>query len=400
MSRVFLLPDLGEGLQEAEIIDWHVKPGDRVVVDDVLVSVETAKAVVDVPSPYAGIIEILHGEIGDMMPVGKPLVTFSGSDVSRPEALPQHATQDSASRDAGSQDAGSVVGQLQFADMVSDEHFLVGREREPVPASPAGASGMRRLVQELQQDLGHVMAVSTEDQSAKPVVQTASSQPVLKPAEPVASAPVWQPLSGVRREMARVMARAQAEVCLVTVHEEADLHHWHEKEKIMPRLLRALVRAVEQEPALNAWYDAEKQVRQLLPDIHVGIAVDDPQGLFVPVLRHAQKLEQKGFVQALSALKRGVREHALAPSDFAGATISVSNFGSIGGLFATPVVVPPQVAILGAGRCVERLVMKKHQQIVSRRFLPLSLSFDHRAVTGGEATRFLMAVITDLSLAE
>jgi pyruvate dehydrogenase E2 component (dihydrolipoamide acetyltransferase) len=198
--------------------------------------------------------------------------------------------------------------------------------------------------------------------------------------------------------MARVMAQAQAEVVLTTLTDDADLHAWQPGSDLTVRLVRALVVACRAEPALNAWFDGEELTRTLHPQVDVGIAVDTPDGLFVPALRNADMLDARSIREGISRLRQQVEARSLPASELTGYTISLSNFGKFAGRYATPIVVPPSVAILGAGRVLHALVPVMGG-VETHRLLPLSLSFDHRCVTGGEAARFLRAVLDDLALA-
>src|SRR5437763_575523 len=244
----FVLPDLGEGLQEAELVAWHVGEGDHVVADQPLVSVETEKAVVEVPSPQDGKIARLCVQPGDRLKVGAPLVEF--------EEGPRT-------------DSGTIVGELSVA------------------ASPP----------------------------------------------------------------------------------------------------------------LNAWYDGRTMERRLLKQIDLGLAVDTEDGLFVPVLRNIGERDAADLRRGIEAMKKDVRARKVPVAELRGQTITLSNFGMFAGRFAALVIVPPQVAILGAGRITERPVVAEGN-VAAHRILPLSLTFDHRAVTGGEAARFLKATIEDLEKAD
>jgi pyruvate dehydrogenase E2 component (dihydrolipoamide acetyltransferase) len=205
-------------------------------------------------------------------------------------------------------------------------------------------------------------------------------------------------LRGVRRAMARSMTQAHAEVAEVTVVDDADIDAWKDGEDTTLRLIRAIVAACKVEPALNAWYDSHAVGRRVLEKIDMGIAVDTSDGLFVPVLRDVGNRKPDDLRKGLDALKKDVRARTVPPEELRGYTITLSNFGKFGGRYADPVVVPPTVAILGAGHSRPEVVAVDGKPAVHQ-ILPLSLSFDHRAVTGGEATRFLAAAIGDLRLA-
>jgi len=213
-----------------------------------------------------------------------------------------------------------------------------------------------------------------------------------------ADGPVAEKLHGVRRAMFLHMARAGREVVRATVTGEADIHAWPAGADPTVRLIRAIVGACQASPSLNAWLDAKAETRILHRQVDLGIALETDDGLFTPVLRDAGRLADDELRQRLEVLKRDVAARTVARDALVGQTITLSNFGTHGGLFAELVVVPPQVAILGAGRALDRMVVVDGAPAV-RRMIPLSLSFDHRAVTGVEAMRFLNAAIDALQRA-
>ena len=206
-------------------------------------------------------------------------------------------------------------------------------------------------------------------------------------------------LKGVRRNMARVMADAHAKVVATTLSDDAHIHAWIPGNDVTVRLVRAIVAACREVPALNAWFDGDKLTRTLHPHVDIGIAVDTDDGLFVPALRNADVLDARGVREAVNRLRVQVGDRSIPATELSGYTISLSNFGMFAGRYATPIVVPPCVAIVAAGR-------GRHQMtpviggFESHRVIPLSLTFDHRACTGGEAARFLKALLDDLALAQ
>jgi pyruvate dehydrogenase E2 component (dihydrolipoamide acetyltransferase) len=197
-----------------------------------------------------------------------------------------------------------------------------------------------------------------------------------------------EPLKGMRRAMAQRMALAHAQVVPTTVIDEADIDAWSKEADITIRLVQAIAAACKAEPSLNAWYNAEAGERRLLSRVDVGIAVDLEGGLLVPVLRNVGERDSADLRAGLDRMRADAAARSIPPEELRGATITLSNFGMIGGRFASLVVVPPQVAIIGAGRAEQRVVVDQGQQVI-RLMLPLSLTFDHRIVTGGEAARFL-----------
>ncbi len=192
------------------------------------------------------------------------------------------------------------------------------------------------------------------------------------------------------------MARAWREVAHATLHDQADIEAWSAGEDVTCRLVRALVAGCQNEPALNASFDAGSSSLRDNPIINLGLAIDRAEGLFVPVLRDAANMVPKDLRERIEAFKRAVRERILTPADLRSPTITLSNFGTIAGRHASLIVMPPQVAILGAGQIAVGPVQRLDGSIALHRVLPLSLTFDHRAVTGGMAARFLRAVIVDL----
>ena len=360
--RVFNLPDLGEGLQEAEIVEWHVKPGDALESDQAMVSVETDKAIVEVPAPFAGKVEKLFGDAGTKIHVGAPLIGFEGAVA----------------------DTGTIVGDLATKSSAkAAQPRTSSSPRTEVKATPA----VRALARSLNVDLATVEATGPSGTATTDDVKRAARGPL--PAAQTAQ-------KGMRAAMARNMALAHQEVAAVTVIDDADVEHWAKGTSALARLARAIVAAAKAEPGLNAWYDAKADARTVRDEVDLGIAVDLPDGLLVPVLRNAHSTNPDSLASELEQLVAKARERSLSPETLRGATITLSNFGAIGGRYASPMVVPPQVAILGAGRIERRPVVAKDGTLAAHRVLPLSLTFDHRAATGGEAARFLMAVRSDL----
>jgi pyruvate dehydrogenase E2 component (dihydrolipoamide acetyltransferase) len=215
------------------------------------------------------------------------------------------------------------------------------------------------------------------------------------PAPTLPPGAAWEPLRGPRRAMARSMAASRAEVPLSTVCDDADLHAWSRPADYMLRLMRSVIAAWRVEPALNAWYDAASNSRALLDHIDLAIAVDTPQGLLVPVVRNIENKTPEELKAVVAAQKSAAHRRSLPPEDLRDFTLMLSNFGTLAGRYGIPIVVPPAVAILGAGKVRSDAVAVAGAVAVHRR-MPLSLSFDHRCITGGEACRFLAAVIADL----
>lgn len=489
-KKTFILPDLGEGLPDATIVEWFVKVGDTIRLDEPLVSMETAKAVVEVPTPYSGKLIKLGGAAGDVIVTGKLLAEFEldpklpqraeAQDTGHHHGAATHAadadTAQVASVGAASgresiragdgapttnapatgvsetrtevlrEDSGTVVGAMEASDRV---HAELASSVGGVKAVPA----VRALAKKLKVDLARVTASGSDgaitlkdvkdaaangsaallpstagrgaggeglggaghhastrpssSASAPPSPEgrredartslSASGKPMRT--QPPGTAVTGQPeqLKGVRRNMARVMADAHAKVVPTTLVDDADLHAWIGKQDITVRLIRSIVTACKMVPSLNAWFDGENLVRTLHPHVDIGIAVDTDDGLFVPALRNADMLDSAGIRTAIKRLRTQVEDRSIPASELSGYTISLSNFGMFAGRYATPVVVPPTVAIVGAGKLCHDVVAVMGGIEVHRR-MPISLTFDHRAATGGEAARFLKGLLDDLAL--
>ena len=483
-KKTFKLPDLGEGLPDATIVEWFVKEGDTIRLDENLVSMETAKAVVEVPSPVSGKVLKLAGGPGDVIVTGAMLAEFE-IDPKQPQRAegqdtghhhgPSHGAGTPApddgdrvvASDEGGEivqtgqpapkaqaetersDSGTVVGAMQSSDAVRSEAAVaVGG----VKAMPAVRATARKLGVDIARVRGsgsdgvvtmddvkraasgeagalfpsHVgrgvggegaehraAASSSEPSSAlrapspggrreserERTALSASGKPMRTQPPGVSVSGQPEQLKGVRRNMARVMADAHAKVVATTLSDDADIHAWAPGNDVTVRLVRAIVAACKAVPALNAWFDGDKLTRTLHPHVDIGIAVDTDDGLFVPALRNADVLDARGVREAVNRLRAQVGDRSIPASELSGYTISLSNFGMFAGRYATPIVVPPCVAIVAAGR-------GRHQMtpviggFESHRVIPLSLTFDHRACTGGEAARFLKAMLDDLALAQ
>jgi pyruvate dehydrogenase E2 component (dihydrolipoamide acetyltransferase) len=282
-------------------------------------------------------------------------------------------------------DTGTVVGELSREERQS-----------PAPQAPAAPQhaklvqvlpAVRALARKLNVDLGLVQSSGPEGTITRADVERA--------AKSLIDAGPAERLTGMRRAMAQRMAAAHAEVVPASVMDEADIGGWPSGEDATMRLVRAIAAACRAEPALNAWYNAAAGERRLIKRIDIGMAVDTEDGLIVPVLRNVGERDARDLRAGLDRMRADAQARSIPPEELRGATITLSNFGMIGGRFASLVVVPPQVAIIGAGRIGERAVVH-NGQFGARRVLPLSLTFDHRVVTGGEAARFLVALKLDL----
>lgn len=443
--KIFTLPDLGEGLPDAEIVRWHVQEGEMVKLDQILVSVETAKAVVEVPSPIEGSIQKLFAKAGDIVHTGAPLVEFVTSDnnhnqntsiennVGESNTSAHNSNTQNAELDRRN-NAATAAGQLEIGTTIIKEHAplqkqtsdknagshtfnniangnmpnYAGNSNAAIKATPA----IRAMAQQLQIDLATVTATGPngaitksdlEKAAASISSSSASSSFTHSSFNPTSSsslsseAPLedYLPLKGVRRAMAHSMAKSHAEVVPITVMDDAKLLHWSANEDITVRIIQAIIQGIQKEPDINGWFDTKTLSRRLIKELHLGIAMDTADGLFVPVIHNADKLNRVELRTALDTLKKKVLDRSISPEDLRGATFTLSNVGVFAGRYANPVVIPPMLAILATGKIREEVVAVKGEMRICR-VLPLALTFDHRVVTGGEATRFLAEMLESL----
>lgn len=408
--KTFHLPDLGEGLPDAEIVEWLVSEGDSVELDQPMVSMETAKAVVEVPSPYKGQVITLHGQAGDVIKTGAPLADFevagsqetdaASSDDPTGQADASDESEAIADTSADRQDSGTVVGNVESGNEVLTEHLSTAGGHKMTPA-------VRALAKKLKVDPADCTPTGRDGVITLADVKQAAEQgpthktprapaPAARP--PVEGAGEWLPVRGTRRAMARSMVQSHAQVVPTTLMDDADIHHWLPTEDMTVRLLRALWVASQHEPGLNAWFDGENDQRMVHQDMHVGVAVDTPDGLMVAALREVNRKNAQQLRDDIDRLREQSIARSIPPEAMKDYTIMLSNFGKFAGRYATPVIAPPCVAIVAAG-AVRHEVVPVMGGIETHRVMPISLTFDHRSVTGGEAARFLSALLTDLSAA-
>lgn len=397
MANEFRLPDIGEGLTEAEVVRWAVPVGGSVAVDETVVELETDKAVVEIPSPYAGVI-LHHGAAeGEVVAVGEVLVVVGGDG----EAWPQE----------GEAQAEPVVGTLGAQ---AEELETV---RRPAPArSVEGAVKALPLVRKLARDLGVDLAAMTgsgaDGRITRDDVMTAADVEEIPEEEPAGAREVTaasadgerRPLSKLRRTIAANMTRAWAEIPHVTTFDEVDatrllamraaLERRHGTKVPMEALvLKAVIPVLEEYPELNATLDGDHLVLHRHHDL--GIAVDTPEGLVVAVVRGAGGRSVLDLAAEVARLGSAAKDRSLEVSELSGQTFTVSNIGALGGGFGTPIVPPGTVAILSVGRAADKPVVRDGR-ITAAPLMPLSLSYDHRVVDGGLGRRFISMLIDNL----
>lgn len=424
MARfVFRLPDVGEGTAEAEIVAWHVKTGDAVAEDQPLVDVMTDKATVEITSPQAGVVAVLHGQPGDMAPVGGPLVELdtAGEAGAAPAPAPAPAPVPAAA--AAPAPAPEPAAEARPAprpdpvrmhsrtppplDFAAGAAVPVRREGERPLASPA----VRRRAREMGIDLRRVAGSGPAgriDPQDLVNYQIAGAQPVA-PAAPGGPVPLEGTkeikIIGLRRKIAEKMQAAKRHIPHITYVEEVDAtdlealrqHLNANRRKDQPKLtllpffVRALIKAVPHHPQMNARYDDEAGVLTQYEGLHLGIATQGPNGLLVPVLRHAEALDLWRCAAEIARVTQAARDGTATRDELQGSTLTLTSLGPLGGITHTPVINWPEVAIIGPNKLVERPVVKDGQ-IVVRRMMNISSSFDHRIIDGWDAASFIQRI--------
>jgi pyruvate dehydrogenase E2 component (dihydrolipoamide acetyltransferase) len=368
VANAFRLPDLGEGLTEGEVARWLVAEGQEISEDDGLVEIQTDKATVDIPSPYAGTVLAILVTEGEVVPVGTELVLI-GDPGERPgaEGARDNLSQAQVSSGAGAAGASYKLSQVSSA--------ATGR----VQATPV----VRRIAQELGVDLASVAGSGPGGRITEEDVRSAAS---------AGGEGRREPLRGVRRVIAEHMTRAHREVPPVTWVEECDLEAVP-LELLLASVVRATAESLVEFPELNARFDGDAIV--YLDRYDVGVAVQTEDGLVVPVVRGANAKSVEELAAEIADLAERARAGELAPDELRGSTFTVTSAGKLAGLFQTPIVNHPEVAILSIGRVAPRAVVRDGEVVV-RRIGTLAITFDHRVVDGARAAAFGLAVIARL----
>lgn len=413
-ERVFNLPDLGEGLEDAEIVEWKVSEGDTVKLNQPLVDVNTAKALVEIPSPWAGKVVKLHGADGDVVKVGEPLITVDVEAAESAVAAPAGETE-AEGTEAPKREAvlvGYGVNPEEAAKRSRPRLRPPGERKAPAaagsappPGRVAAAPPVRRLAKEMGVDLTVIEGTGPSGRvTREDVIKAAGTErPAAAGAEPGSRLPRFEgpeeriPVRGVRRMIAQKMSRSWAEIPHVTTFHLADATHIEGLRKELTAqtgvkvtavsvVVRALAEVCEEHPKLNSSYDTEAGELVLKKACHVGIATDTDQGLVVPVVRDAGAKGIVSLAREIAELVAASRERRATPEDLTGGTITVTNVGTFGSEFGTPIINFPEVAILAIGTIKPRaLVVDGEIQV--RPAATLSLSFDHRVIDGAEADR-------------
>jgi pyruvate dehydrogenase E2 component (dihydrolipoamide acetyltransferase) len=404
MAFEFRFPDVGEGIAEGQLVRWLVAVGDTVRADQTLAEIETDKAVVEIPSPRTGTVMRLGVGEGDTIQVGEILVVIGENDDVTAPSEPSAASV-------------SVVGALPATHTVlpPPPEMAASAVSDASPTRILAIPSVRKLARELGVDLTQVRPTGPRGRIRREdVLQATSPAPatVVPAAAERASErqgeETLQPLPNLRRTIAEAMVRAASTAVPITTTDETDVTELVALRQrsnvaaegvhvtLLPFMMKAVVAALRLHPMLNATLDEDLRHLRLKHAYHLGIATDTPDGLVVPVVRHVDQKTILTLAQELQQLTALARERRIALADLRGGTFTISNYGAIGGLFATPMLHLPQVAILGVGRLIDKPVVHEGE-IAVRTMLPLSLTFDHRAMDGAHAQRFLNELMGYLS---
>ncbi len=408
MAYEFKFPDIGEGLTEGEIIRWLVKEGDEIKEGQPLVEVETDKALAEIPSPKTGVILKILAKEKEVVKVGQVIVVFGekGETLAAPPPRPKSV---------------GVVGELEEAP---EEIPAIAVKAEPVRpvlvsehamATPA----VRALAKELGVDINKVKGTGPEGRVLERDVRAMAEgketpvEEVKKPVK-VKKYDLYGyveriPLRGVRRSIAKAMVKSKFTAPHVTTMDEADVTElWkiREKEKkaaekkgikltILPFIIKGVIAGLIEHPYLNATLDDENEEIILKKYFNIGVATDTPEGLMVPVVKNAKEKSILQLAEELTQLAEKARNRTIDLADLKGGTFTITNYGALGGIYGTPIINHPEVAILGVGK-IKDMPVVRDGKIEIRKILHLALSFDHRVVDGGEAARFLNTIIARL----
>jgi pyruvate dehydrogenase E2 component (dihydrolipoamide acetyltransferase) len=406
MERDFLLPDLGEGLEGAEIVRWLVAEGDGVRLNQPLVEVNTEKAEVEIPSPFEGVVVRLHGAEGETVAVGAPLVTIevqhesadAAGETAGVDAVPGSAEVIQESVESPQRRRPVLVGYGVADDDPQPTAEVAERQSRsrPAPATPP----VRLLARELGVDLHSVSGSGPDGRITREDVERAAAGSERDSRGGPPSGEVERiPVRGTRRLIARKMARSAREIPHVTTFLTVDAHWLEafrselaakhgERVSALPIIVRALVEVVAAHPRLNASFDEAAEEVVVFRQCHVGIAVDTDRGLLVPVVSDCGSKGILDIGEEIGRLAKSAREGSIGPAQMSGATITVTNVGSFGADFGTPLINPPEGAILATG-VIEPRPLVVDGEVVARPAMTLSLSFDHRLLDGAEAGRAL-----------
>lgn len=421
MRYIFNFPDIGEGLEEGTILEWYVKKGQQVKTGDNLVQMETDKVVADIPSPRDGTIVALFGEEGDVAIVGEPLVEIEIEGVHGEEAQKEakkEVEEQFAPEPEEEEEAAAVVGTMETAGKsavlaASDEGSEKESGKDEKPTRKALATPVARaMAKDKGIDINEVKGSGPSGRVMKEDIE--NFKPTKKGAPKGTERDIedvtYEPLTQIRKAISKNMLNSKHSAAHMSVFEEVEVSElinvrsrykeaFAEKDvrlTYLPFIVKAVVHALKHHRTINSQMDLDNDRMIYNNRYNIGIAVDTAQGLVVPVIKDADQLSITEIAQQITELAEKANTRKLTMDDMKDGTFTITNYGSIGGIFATPVINYPEAGILGVGRIVKKPVVK-NDQVVPGSMLALSLSVDHRIVDGGEASRFINRVMKYLA---
>ena len=375
--KIFKLPDLGEGLPDAVIRKWHVKIKDFVREGDTIVSMETAKALVEVPSPYSGVITELFGEEGELIDTGANLIAIT---------LPHLKTNNKERKDT------SIVGNIKEESIEIpienlDCQIKIPKDQKTYTNAPIKATPMARMLAKKENIDLESIEKSKDHITEEDVIRYIEAKKLKSCNQKV-------PLSSARKAMARIMSQAHSEVVLASIMDEADVSSWIDQD-ITTRIIKSICHAALQVPIMNSYYINQDLTTVSNTNVNLGIAIDTKNGLYVPVIKDVNSLSQHELREQIEIFKIQAKTHSIPPDNMKDATILMSNVGSICGMFSSPIVLPPMITTIAVGRIINVPTITS-KGISNAKRMPITIAFDHRPVAGGDAARFLKHMMENL----
>lgn len=403
-EHVIKLPDIGEGIAEAELVEWHVKEGDLVREDDDLAAVMTDKATVEIPSPVDGTVTWLGPALGDMVAVGSEIIKIetAGEIAEKAKETPAEKTEVEHDEEA----VIEIVEEPEKQEVPPITQLRTGEQK--ALASPA----VRKKARDNGIDLNKVRGSGPDGRVVHSDIEAwlrdGTVDTPVDHSEPQGSV-TEIPVIGLRRKIANKMALAKARIPHITIVEEIDVTdleglrnklnrsrtHQQPKLTLLPFIMQALTKAVTTYPNMNATYDDEAGVILMHDDIHAGIATQTPSGLIVPVIRQVQKRDIWNCASELVRLSEDTRKGTANREELSGSTITITSLGPLGGLVTTPIINHPEVAIFGINKMQIRPVWDG-SKFIPRKMMNISASFDHRVIDGWDAANFVQELKKEL----
>jgi 2-oxoisovalerate dehydrogenase E2 component (dihydrolipoyl transacylase) len=409
---IFKLPDLGEGVVEAEIVAWHVRPGDEIHVDQPLLDVMTDKATVTIPSGLEGRVVRTHGNVGQTLAVGAEVVSVDPAPLSNKAALPMspppkpHVTVASETpRVIVKESPCDLPATVPLVQRVG--HAAENTSRQ-MPSPPQASPAVRRRARELQVELDQIHGSGPNGRVTHEDVDVYLRNELLQPGpsrRTFGSHTTEIQMVGLRRRIAEKMVVSNTQIPHFTYIEEIDVTELNSlrdhlnasrtdgqpKLTYLPFIMLAVARALQRFPQLNAHYDVKREVITRFEAIHMGVATQTERGLCVPVVKHLEAMDLWQVAREMRRITETARNHSISRDELTGSTFTVTSLGRMGGLAATPIINHPEVGILGVNKAIDRPVVYQGQ-IAIRRIMHVSGSFDHRVVDGADGAVFIQCI--------